>query len=149
MNKMRKLSTSKGTLDYSTYLSSTDHTKHSTLPWCLGHWLDCVLIQYNRVIAYALQGIRLHKPKHPTYDLEPRQDPWGCKCIQPLISFAITYPKSSNKTLWSEMQKAEQKMISQTLGLHLCWTNVSWPNHHMMKVLKTASTSSLKRARKA
>jgi hypothetical protein len=35
-----------------------------------GTGLGCVLMQYNRVIAYASRALRTHEQNYPTHDLE-------------------------------------------------------------------------------
>ena len=52
-------------------LATPDSTKHFDV-YCdaFGTGLGCVLMQDNRVIAYASRALRNHEKNYPTHDLE-------------------------------------------------------------------------------
>jgi hypothetical protein len=62
---------SSGTPNYSPNLTQPDNTKPFNV-YCdaSGIGLGCVLMQDNRVIAYASRALRPHEQNYPTYDLE-------------------------------------------------------------------------------
>jgi hypothetical protein len=108
-----------GTPDYSVVLAQPDNTKPFDV-YCdaSGTGLGCVLMQDNRVIAYASRALRPHEQNYPTQDLELAAVIHSLKIWRHYLMGThcnIYTDHKSLKYIWSEYETKKMVGVNQRL----------------------------------